>query len=624
MKNFVNKNLIFVITFVLLLPLAAFNTTATGDNIATVQYDVTYGQTEARSMLSMINDFRTGSDAWYWNSDNKSKTVCKNLSELTYDYELEKVAMQRAAEIAISFSHTRPNGELCFSLYPDSYFACGENIAAGHRSASEVMEAWKETDLPYSGQGHRRNMLSADFNAVGFAKVYVNGCYYWVQEFGYTTESTKKSAASSKTEKVSADVNFTNADYSVSLSESSMNLKCGVIKPWPKAEIRFRLPSAWPSVYTDATVAAEFVEPTEEKLIFTREDGICAMGEGDSYLSADILGKTYKIKVRCDHSYYDTYVVYETCTESGSVIAACPCGSKYDKTPPPLGHNYKRVVEKATSLKDGYSESVCTRCDSATERTVIKAVGEISLSQTGYIYNGKNIKPLVSVINTDGVALRNGTDYSVKYASESKLPGRYTVAVTLKGDYDGSEKLSFTVYPEKTSKVTAACTDTEIKLTWKKVTGATGYRVYQYNSSTGKYKALKTLTGTSYTVKNLKGGRKYKFAVKTYTKTEGETLWSISSKTATVYTELATPKVKITAGTKRAILKWSKVSDADGYQVYMKTADGYKKIKVTRGTTYTKTGLSGGKSYSFRVRAYRKLDGKYIYSGYKTYSVKVK
>ena len=101
-------------------------------------------------------------------------------------------------------------------------------------------------------------------------------------------------------------------------------------------------------------------------------------------------------------------------------------------------------------------------------------------------------------------------------------------------------------------------------------------------------------------------------------------MWSSSSKTVTAYTKLTTPKVKITAGTKKATLKWNKSENADGYQVYMKTADGYKKIKVTSDTSYTKTGLQKGRTYSFRVRAYCRLDGKYIYSGYKTYSVKVK
>ena len=61
---------------------------------------VKYGQSEARSTLAMINGLRTGGDAWYWNEDNSTKTVCNDLKEYSYNYTLEKVAMQRAAEIA--------------------------------------------------------------------------------------------------------------------------------------------------------------------------------------------------------------------------------------------------------------------------------------------------------------------------------------------------------------------------------------------------------------------------------------------------------------------------------------------------------------------------------------------
>lgn len=617
------RHLMLTIVSVIMLMLFCFSSKAADSKMQTVRYYAPYGQTDARTMLDMINDFRTGKDAWYWNSDNKTKTVCKNLGELTYDYELEKVAMQRAAEIAISFSHTRPNGELCFSLFPDNYYACGENIAAGHRTASEVMEAWKETDLPYSGQGHRRNMLSSDFNAVGFAKVYINGYYYWVQEFGYTEDTTEKTDAVNYSKRADVDVDFTDADYTVTVSPETMKLRCGVIKAWPQVNISFRLPSAWPSVYTGATVLTELAEIEGKRIIFTREDGICAMGEGDSKLVASVLGKTYEINVKCEHSYYDTYVVYETCTTEGSVIVACPCGSKYDKSPPPLGHNYKRIVEKASIGNDGFAKNVCKRCDEVTDEKVIKAPSAIELSKTEYTYNGKAVKPEVTVKNTDGALLKEGEDYTVKYSSGRKLPGKYKATVTFKGDYEGSETLLFKIIPLKTTKVTAECTDKTVKLSWKKVTGATGYRVFVYDYETGKYKTLKTLTGTTYTVKKLESGKKYKFAVKTYVNTEDETIWSASSKTVTTYTKLATPTVKITRGAKKATLKWSKSENADGYQVYTKTSDGYKKIKVTSGTSYTKTGLQKGKTYSFRVRAYCKLDGKYIYSGYKTYSVKI-
>jgi hypothetical protein len=49
-------------------------------------------------MLKRINSFRTGSNAWYYKDDTKTtKIKVKGLSKLTYDYELEKRAMQRAA-----------------------------------------------------------------------------------------------------------------------------------------------------------------------------------------------------------------------------------------------------------------------------------------------------------------------------------------------------------------------------------------------------------------------------------------------------------------------------------------------------------------------------------------------
>lgn len=135
------------------------NITANAADIETYQYSGSYGQTEARSMLAMINDFRTGSDTWYWNPDNTTKTQLPDLTPLVYDYNLEKIAMQRAAEIVASFEHTRPNGESCWSLKEGTTGSSAENIAIGQRTAASAFTTWLEADEPYSGQGHRRNML---------------------------------------------------------------------------------------------------------------------------------------------------------------------------------------------------------------------------------------------------------------------------------------------------------------------------------------------------------------------------------------------------------------------------------------------------------------------------------
>ena len=117
-----------------------------------VKIKVTYGQTEARTMLADINEFRTSdTEAWCWDKTDSVRESWRT-TELQYDYALERVAMKRAVEIALSYDHTRPNGTECFTAYPSGYMAEGENES-------------------YAGQGHRRNMLSSNFKAVGIGHV---------------------------------------------------------------------------------------------------------------------------------------------------------------------------------------------------------------------------------------------------------------------------------------------------------------------------------------------------------------------------------------------------------------------------------------------------------------------
>ena len=89
-------------------------------DVVNVDVDAKYLYEEARSMLSMINTFRTGEDAWYLGTDNRSRIPVRNLRQLSYDYNLEKTAMQRALELAVYFSHTRPDGSPWKTAYPCS------------------------------------------------------------------------------------------------------------------------------------------------------------------------------------------------------------------------------------------------------------------------------------------------------------------------------------------------------------------------------------------------------------------------------------------------------------------------------------------------------------------------
>ncbi len=105
------------------------------------------------------------------------------LNALELDAALCNAAQTRSQEQTVVFSHTRPNGQSCFSVLDEngiSYRGAGENIAMGQRSAEEVMNGWMNSE------GHRANILNSSFTKLGV------GCYqdsagklYWTQLFTY-------------------------------------------------------------------------------------------------------------------------------------------------------------------------------------------------------------------------------------------------------------------------------------------------------------------------------------------------------------------------------------------------------------------------------------------------------
>ena len=105
------------------------------------------------------------------------------LAPLNLSPSLCEAAEVRAAELLSSFSHTRPNGQECFSALDGlgiPYGYAGENIAAGQKSPSEVMNSW------INSPGHKKNIMNPNFTNIGIACYYDASApysYYWVQVF---------------------------------------------------------------------------------------------------------------------------------------------------------------------------------------------------------------------------------------------------------------------------------------------------------------------------------------------------------------------------------------------------------------------------------------------------------
>ncbi|MGN1194572.1 MAG: leucine-rich repeat protein [Acutalibacteraceae bacterium] len=329
------------------------------------------------------------------------------------------------------------------------------------------------------------------------------------------------------------------------------------------------------------------------------------------------------------HSYTSKVTKAATCTADGVTTYTCTCGDSYTEAIPATGkHTYKTTTTKATTSKDGKAVTACTVCKAVSKTVVIPKVSSITLSATKYTYSGKTITPTVTVKDSKGKVLTKGTDYTVTYASGRKSTGKYTVTITLKGNYSGTKTLNFYILPSKTAKLTATQTTTAIKATWKAVTGASGYKVVIYKGS----KAVKSVytTKTSYTFSNLSKGTTYKVRVTAYKTIDGKKVLSSVYTDLTTATKPGTPTLKVTAGSKKAALSWNKQTGATGYVVYMSTSKNgtYKKVATVKGSskvTYTKTGLTKGSTYYFKVRAYKTVDGKNIYGSYSSAkSVKVK
>ncbi len=346
---------------------------AAGD-MYTVPVTVKYDQAGARSMLDMINKFRTGKDAWYWNGSNTEKIYVSGLSPLVYDYGLEQAAMQRAAEIAVVWDHIRPNGEWCDTA-ADGYLH-GENIAAGYPTVAAAFEGWQETDEDCAGQGHRRNMLNNYYPCIGIAHATVNGVNYWVQDFGYATGAAKKDVGTGAMN-VNVDILKSSIDsITLTPSSGSITIPLGGSASVPTVAVNAVLIGAdrWAGNIT-GTITPNW--SVSGNTVSVSGGKITGKSLGSATLTANLYGKSVSVtvKVECTNHKWSGWstTAAATCTKDGSQSRKCSLCQKIEtKTIAAKGHSYGayKVVRKATATQEGLEERVCSVCGDKQQRTI--------------------------------------------------------------------------------------------------------------------------------------------------------------------------------------------------------------------------------------------------------------
>ncbi len=166
----------------------------------------------------------------------------------------------------------------------------------------------------------------------------------------------------------------------------------------------------------------------------------------------------------------------------------------------------------------------------------------------------------------------------------------------------------------KLSKITASYNSITVK--WNAVSKVKGYKVYRKVNS-GKWKAVKNTTGTSYKDKNVKAGYKYSYTVKAYKTVNSKKVYSGYNKKG-LSGKLNTT-VSVSKKNNTVLISWKKTTGAEGYYIYRSASKNgkFSKIKtITGGKTlkYTDKKVKLAKTYYYKVVPFRKINSKTVKS----------
>ena len=258
----------------------------------------------------------------------------------------------------------------------------------------------------------------------------------------------------------------------------------------------------------------------------------------------------------------------------------------------------------ATSMKVTWSPA-----ENVTGYKVYRAVGKDS----GY--------KQVATVNTNTFTDTNlicGTQYFYKVCAYTDVDGRIIDGM-LSGYY-----ANYPV-PAVTTGVKASCASSKtVTLSWTKQSGVSGYQIFRSTSKTSGFKAIDATSACSYKDSATEYGKTYYYRVAAYkeiTKDEG-ILGASSAVVGPVYTYSATPAISAltNSGAKKVTVTWKKAAGATGYQIYRATSKNgtYKKLAnvASSKVSYVDSAVAYCKTYYYKIRTYRTVGGKTVYSSY--------
>lgn len=303
-----------------------------------------------------------------------------------------------------------------------------------------------------------------------------------------------------------------------------------------------------------------------------------------------------------DNTYY--YQVRAYRTVSGKKITNTLSSVKSDTARVFKVSSPKAVMYSVTSNKISWS-SVTGASGYEIIRCDADGGNEVPLPDTAYTYcYDNNLTPA----QTNYYKIR-----AFRKVGTGKKYGLYSDIIAVDGNVNGVKAVSYTI--------------TSSKITWNAVSGRDGYEIWRSLTQNGEDfikivpKSTTPYTLTSYIDTGLATDTTYYYKVLAYDTVNGVRKYSGFSDMVS-----AKPSLNTVSGAKAARynstkikLTWGSVTSATGYEIQRCTtgleAD-FITIKMTDTTTasYYDAGLSTGKKYYYRIRAYR-ISGANTYYG---------
>ncbi len=253
---------------------------------------------------------------------------------------------------------------------------------------------------------------------------------------------------------------------------------------------------------------------------------------------------------------------------------------------------------KVTDVKSASYKLSWTKIDDAVSYKVYRLVDD------GY--------ELVATVSNNSYHI-GGLDYG--QIDTYKITAEYKSGSQKVESAYSSEVIASTT-PAKVKDFRATVYTQTVKFTWSEVENADSYNIYLLED--GQYVLIGTSTGTSHKVTGLSEGTEYEFYIRAYIKLSTSTVKGSMTSVSAVTKPAQVEKLSVSNVTTTSHkISWNQTPGANYYYVYRYSSSTKKNeiIGKTDKLSYTVTGLSSGKTYSYKVKGVYMKDGKEITAG---------